>query len=493
MLDPEFLKTLTPDERELLETLSPEELQQLSGTMSSEAPVPSPLPNLTRPQAKPSMPLKTQYHMDVPQSFNPGFAGAPFASSQPVQNSGLYNNALLDTLTPDERRLLLGEDVPVVNNNPSNSSMASSRNAVASRSTVMGAAYHGATQQVDNQNPVLQQQMQVVQKPLAQNIPATAAAVNTAGHQNIHSIAPVGQQWPVNYHGTNATNPASSSVFQTNQNTYQPVVQDLSKGPQVVSNGHQNPNNQFGQYNATGNSSSLPTTHNQYQYSPQSSLNYATNPSVTAQSQFLTPHSHNQFMPVQNNVSNYGFAPERQHVPQMWNNQGSAIAAAPRSLTPNSNGPSSLEMSREHVAILEQMKQQQTFLMQQLEVQNKRQAELEKQLADQRMSHQMELQRQEKAKEREHEKVMLEQQVLLQEQINRQKALEKQLEEQNLQQQQILSQVRFKSHIADSSFAQLHRIQEHRKGFSNIQTKTLQFSTMILQDARSVAGYFPPE
>ena len=152
MLDPEFLKTLTPDERELLETLSPEELQQLSGTMSSEAPVPSPLPNMTRPQAKPSMPLKTQYHMDVPQSFNPGFAGAPFASSQPVQNSGLYNNALLDTLTPDERRLLLGEDAPVVSNNPSNSSMASSRNAVASRSTVMGAAYPGATQQVDNQS-----------------------------------------------------------------------------------------------------------------------------------------------------------------------------------------------------------------------------------------------------------------------------------------------------------------------------------------------------
>ena len=447
MLDPDFLKTLTPEERELLETLSPEELQQLSGTMSSETPMTVPTSSSAITQPKTAIvnynqyPAVSSHHLNTKDQ--PGlppvqnYTAVSAGSARPVQNTGLYNNALLDTLTPDERRLLLGEDAPAVNNTSPHTSMLNSRNMESLTNSISGASYNNnfMKQMGTAENPAIPPQIHFGQNASAQ-IAATAPVIPNYGKQGPPG-AGTNQQWQMNNHANVANSANQSASYPHNQNVYQPIS-DPSKRAQAVGSSCNAPNNQAYQYSTPGVATvnSLPSTHNQYPQYSQPPQSYITSPKVTSQSQFL-PVTQNQYMPTQNSMQWYS-SPGVQSQ-QMWNQSSASVP--PRSLTPNSTGPSSLEMSREHVAMVEQMKQQQSFLMQQLETQNKRQAELEKQLVDQRMNHQLELQRQEKAKEREHEKAILEQQALLQEQINRQKALEKQLEEQNSQQQQILSQV----------------------------------------------------
>ena len=537
MLDPEFLKTLTPEERQLIETLSPEELKQLqmgvAPTSAASAP-PQPLSPthnaLTHTNFGANMPSESVASNKIPasMSYNQGLPDN-------IGSGGAQGNPMLDALSEDEKRLLFGGSsvpsvaaVTPVSMPPRRTSVNRSTNrrrdtATLPTTAITPVSMHGPASVPGSgtSRPGPSQSM----TPVSQIDPGTNSAFgqNAAPYQqnpdpnvtpfqnpaisaNIHQSAavvypysvanPVPPQQYIPAPNPNNANQGSVAYGPTLQNQRSHSVPTAVVAPNIASSqgvSHTStiPQNVSNQQAAPVSSNFMyHQTGYQHQYYQANTHGQNMQAGATIPHQVSNPYSSLPQVPFQPphavTTNQYTLPGTQIQAGSPYSSINSAASYQPGSMTQSQGNSSSSNVTdnREQLAQIEYMKQQQTALLQQLEMQNKRQVELERQLNDQKLQHEQNVKRIETENQ---EKMMKEQQKLIQVQIEKQqKALEKQLEEQKAQQQLFMNQIMMNYSYMQQQYQQNQRVKPeavnlNTAGFNDVYYQTLNQNQQVSQ------------
>ena len=519
MLDPEFLETLTPAERQLIETLSPAELQQLQMSVAnagaSVGPTAPPQPTSGASMNPGVSPMGTLSINTMTSQFgSQRTTASPHAANQSMQAyvapsfGGLQKNPMLDSLTPDERRLLLGEDAgpvppltstvvpnqrppptrpasrprqamqPSVPQNSQSYQYQQGGNVTNPLGNMAQSQFNPGTPSVQtasvppqpiNQTYTQPQMAQPMQPNVNQGAPSGVPMTHVYPQPQQSAVIYQSAQYPAAYGYQSVAANNSGGFYGTNVPISQRAVPTAVVAPNVAAN------------------QQYPTTYNQnmmQQSAIGASPNQAGNQNAIGyqgvSSYHQQPTNNNQLN--QNQMQNQSLNQNQLQAQSFSGSPNSSMQTfAPGSLPTNVPSPA----NNEHLVQLEYMKQQREVMLQQLEMQNKRQRDLERQLNEQRLQHEQSVKRLETEQQ---EKLMKEQQKIIQEQIEKQqKVLEKQLEEQKAQQQMFMNQLMVNYANLQQQYQQVH----NQNAAKNIQQQEIVPDTTSTQMSENINAVQP--